>query len=392
MPVGLLSAVIVAALGLTACSSAGSAPANSTSSPAGDKPVASASPAASLTVTAQPVSGATDVSPVAPIGITVSGGSITDLTLTNQAGKQVAGQLSPDKTRFTVTEPLGYGTTYTWTGSTTGSDGRTVPITGSFTTLKPQRTVRAQLNTGDDKTYGIAMPIVITFDTPVKDKAAVQRALSVETSTPAEGGWAWLDDRTVHWRPKQYWTPGTQVTVTAKLYGVAYGSGAYGREDLTSRFTIGRSEIVRGNTQTHRLVVIRDGVQIADYPASYGLDSDPGRVTKSGTHVVMDKEPTSLFNNPKYDYQNVPVQWAVRMSNNGEFIHSAPWSVGDQGKRNVSHGCPNLAPANAKEFFDGVLVGDPVEITGSSQPLNAQDGDYYDWTLTWEQWTAKSAL
>jgi lipoprotein-anchoring transpeptidase ErfK/SrfK len=220
----------------------------------------------------------------------------------------------------------------------------------------------------------------------------VQKALTVQTSVPTEGAWAWLSDRSVHWRPKVYWQPGTKVTVTAKLYGLAYGNGSFGRGDVTSQFTIGRAQIVKANTQTHRWVVIRDGQQIADYPASFGLDSDPGRVTKSGVHVVMTKHDTYFMTNPAYDYENFEVHWAVRISNNGEFSHGAPWSVGQQGKRNVSHGCANLSTANAKAYFDMAMTGDPVEIVGTNQQLSAKDGDYYDWAISWENWLAKSAV
>jgi lipoprotein-anchoring transpeptidase ErfK/SrfK len=98
------------------------------------------------------------------------------------------------------------------------------------------------------------------------------------------------------------------------------------------------------------------------------------------------------MSNPKYHYQNVEARWAVRISSNGEFIHAAPWSVAQQGRTNVSHGCVNLSPANAAAVYDAVLTGDPVEITGSARQLTSRDGDYYDWTIPWEAWTAKSAL
>jgi lipoprotein-anchoring transpeptidase ErfK/SrfK len=343
------------------------------------------------TIKLAPAAGAQDVSPAEPITVTVADGTIESLTLTNPDGKQVAGTLSPDKTAWTATEALGFNKTYAWNGTATGTDGKTAAISGNFSTVKPKRTVRGSINIGDGQSYGVAMPIAITFDAPVADKAAAQKALAVQTSVPTEGAWAWLSDRTVHWRPKAYWQPGTQVTVTAKLYGVKYSDGSYGKDDLTSHFTIGRSQVVKANTQTHRWVVIQDGQQIADYPASFGLDSDAGRVTKSGVHMVMSKSDTYFMNNPKYDYENVEVHWAVRISANGEFAHAAPWSVGQQGKRNVSHGCANLSPANAKAYYDGVLMGDPVEIEGSTQQLSPNDGDYYDWIFSWDQWLAKSA-
>jgi lipoprotein-anchoring transpeptidase ErfK/SrfK len=388
---------MAATLGLSACSSSTNAPPPALADQSSGQPNQQAAPAPApvkpaANIKLQPAAGATDVAPGEPIKVTVADGTLGSVVLTNPDGKQVAGTVTPDKTAWAATEALGYGKTYTWSGTATGTDGKTSQIAGSFTTVKPKRMIRGKINTGDGGTFGIAMPISVTFDAPVTDKASVQKALTVTTSVPTEGAWAWLDDRTVHWRPKAYWKPGTKVTVTAKLYGVSYGNGSYGREDVTSNFAIGRSQVVKADTQTHRWVVIRDGQQVADYPASYGLDSDPGRVTHSGTHVVMGKSDTYFMNNPKYDYENVEVHWAVRLSNNGEFSHAAPWSVGQQGKRNVSHGCANLAPAAAKEYYDSVLIGDPVEITGSTQQLSAKDGDYYDWAISWDKWLAKSAV
>lgn len=383
---------IVAVLGLTACSTGDDTSGAVDKTTSSDTPEQQAAPKPSAKVTLAPVSGTKDVSPVAPVTVTVADGTIEALTLTNPTGKQVIGKLSPDKTSWAVGEPLGYGKTYTWAGSAKGTDGETAPISGSFTTVTPAGTIDASLNVGDGKTYGVAMPIVVRFDSPVTDKAAVQKAMTVTTSVPTEGAWAWLDDRSAHWRPKTYWAPGTQVNLTAKLYGLGFGDGAFGAEDRTAHFTIGRAQVVKANTQTHRLVIIRDGKQVADFPASYGLESDPGRVTNSGTHVVMSKHETYAMTNPKYDYENVVVPWAVRISNNGEFIHGYAPSTWAQGKQNVSHGCANLAPANAKVYFDSAMTGDPVEIVGSTNQLGPEDGDYYDWALTWDQWLAKSAV
>ena len=349
-------------------------------------------PVVSAQVATQPGEGAADVNPTAPVRVSVSHGVLNAVSLTNPEGKQVAGHFSSDNLSWLTTEPLGYAKTYTWSGAATGIDHIRRTITGSFQTVDPERLISGRLNVADNATYGIAMPIALTFSSRVIDRAAVQRALSVHTSVPTEGSWAWLDDTTVHWRPKAYFAPDTRVSVTAKLYGLAMGGGAFGREDIASTFTIGRSYVLRGDTRRHRLMVYANGIQVADYPASYGLDSDPGRATHSGTHVVMSKFPVYYMSNPRYHYKDVEARWAVRMSDNGEFIHAAPWSVANQGRTNVSHGCINLSPANAKAVFYSVLPGDPVEVTGSSRQLGPSDGDYYDWTIPWETWTAMSAV
>jgi lipoprotein-anchoring transpeptidase ErfK/SrfK len=389
-----LAVTLLGATLLAGCSSAAtSTQADGHQAPAATHAARPATPAAKpATVTVQPAAGAQDASPGGVISASVADGALTSVALTNAAGTAVTGQLSADKHTWTATESLGYGRSYTWSGSAVGTDGRTVPISGAFTTVTPARQISGKLNVADGQSYGIAMPVALTFSAPVTDQLAVQKALTVSTSVPTNGSWAWLDDKTVHWRPESYYQPGTQVSVEANLYGVAFAPGVYGKADVSANFTIGRSQVVRANTQTHRMVVLTNGVQTADFPASFGLDSDPGRNTHSGIHVVMARSQTVFMTNPKYHYFNLEVHWAVRISNNGEFIHAAPWSVAQQGRSNVSHGCVNLSNTNAIAYYDTAMVGDPVEITGSPVQLGASDGDYYDWTLTWAQWQAKSAL
>ncbi|WP_239029419.1 L,D-transpeptidase [Pseudonocardia acidicola] len=255
------------------------------------------------------------------------------------------------------------------TGTATGADGRPVPLAGEFTTLGPHEQVRGVLNIGPGRTVGIAAPIEIQFSGPVPDRAAVERKLSVTTSVPVEGAWGWLPDENggsrVHWRPREYWPSGTAVTVRADLYGHLYGhhygDGRYGTTDLDSTFTIGRAQVVKADVTSHRMPVLVDGEQVADYPAGYGLADDPHRVTRSGTHVVSEK-----FTEKRM--------------------------VKAQGEANVTHGCINLAPADAGAYFHSALYGDPVEVTGSSIRLAERDGDIWDWTLSWEQWRQLSAL
>ncbi|MFC0549215.1 L,D-transpeptidase [Kutzneria chonburiensis] len=382
--------VFATVLGLTACGSTTAPETRTTPTEQKVSPAAVSKPAK---VTQIPGDTAQNVSPADPVQVVVADGGITEVHLVNDQGREVNGLVSPDKHSWTATESLGYDRSYTWSGSALGADGKKVALAGSFHTLRPGRTISASINVADGATVGIGEPIVLNFSSPVQDKAAVERALTVQTSNQTTGGsWAWLDDETVHYRPKDYWPANTKVTLLAKLYGTPFGNGAYGAEDMSVSFTVGRSLIIRGNTQTHRLQVFQDGKQIADYPASYGLDSDPGRVTNSGTHLVMSKSATFAMTNPKYHYENVVVPWAVRISNNGEFMHGYAPSIWAQGNTNVSHGCANLAPDNAKAVYDEVLPGDPVEITGSTQQLGPKDGDYYDWAVSWDQWLAKSAL
>jgi len=379
-------------------------------------------PRVSLSYT--PAQGSAPISPTEQIKVTATDGELREVALTPSggsagapsggsagtpsggapagtpsggaaAGTPVRGTLAPDRRSWSPAEPLRYGTTYTWSGTAADAQGKTVPLTGTVTTVKPSKLVRGTLNIGDGRTVGVATPVQLQFSGHVTDRAAVERALTVTASVPTEGSWGWLQDESggsrVHWRTKDYWKPGTKVTVSAKLFGVSYGDGAYGATDLSTTFTIGRAQVTRADVTSHQLVVIRDGKQVASYPASYGLDSDPNRNTRSGVHVITEKFTDKRMVSQQYGY-DVMEKWAVRMSNNGEFIHANPATTGVQGSTNVSHGCVNLSTADAKAYYDSAMYGDPVEVSGSGVKLSARDGDIWVWTMDWAAWQRLSSL
>jgi len=255
--------------------------------------------------------------------------------------------------------------------------------------------VRDTVYPGDDAVVGVAAPVIVYFGVEPADKAAVAKNVTL-TSTPAvEGAWAWIQHDDGRWgldyRTKDYWPAGTRIHLSANLYGVELAPGSYGAADITSDFSIGRNQVVLADANSHTIVVQQDGATVASYDASYGSGDDigdPNRVTRSGTHIVMGKEESTLMSNPAYGYSNVPEKWAVRISDNGEFIHQNQDTVGDQGVVNVSHGCINLSAESARAYFQSAIYGDPVEVTGTSVQLSAADGDLYDWALTWDQWQA----
>jgi lipoprotein-anchoring transpeptidase ErfK/SrfK len=347
------------------------------------------------TLAYSPGPGDSGMDPRASATVRVTDGTFESVTLTGPDGTAVEGEANADRTEWSSTQELAFDTTYTWSGSATGRDGVAVPVQGTFSTLAPGKVVRGVLNIGDGRTVGVAAPIRIQFNGHVEDRAAAERALSVETSVPVEGSWGWLPDESggsrVDWRPREYWPAYTTVTVRADLFGVPYGGGSYGAADVSSTFEIGRAQIVKADAASHRVVVTRDGKQVFDFPASYGLDSDPRRNTRTGVHVVTEKFPDRRMVSETFDY-DVMMKWAVRISNNGEFLHAQPATVSVQGSSNVSHGCVNLSPDNAKAYYDTAIYGDPVEVTGTGVELSSRDGDIWDWTLSWEEWKALSAL
>ncbi len=352
--------------------------------------------AANPVLTYAPADGATGLVPTVPVSVRVDDGWFQRIALINPAGKAVTGTLNRDRTAFVVTEPLGYGAVYTWQGSVVGHDGQATPVTGSLSTLAPTKVVNAGFQLSDGQTVGIAAPIIIQFDAPITDKATVERALTVTTTPPTEGSWAWLPDEAqgarVHWRSREYFAPGTAVHVDAKLYGVAFGDGSYGAADSTLDFDIGRSQVVKASAPSHRIQVVTNGAVIMDFACSYGQADKPRNITRSGIHVVTEKYSDFYMSNPAAGYDRVHERWAVRISNNGEFIHANPASSGAQGNTNVTNGCINLSTGDAEQYFYTAIYGDPVEVTGTSIDLSYADGDIWDWAVDWSEWTAMSAL
>ena len=351
------------------------------------------------TVTYEPAVATEDVLPTAPVGVTVDNGWFQRVSLTNANGKVVAGKFNSDRTAFTVTEPLGYDATYTWSGAVVGQDGTSEQVRGTFRTIAPQTRVNGQFQLADHQTVGVAAPIILQFDAVIDDqyRATVEKALQVTTVPAVEGSWAWLPDEAggsrLHWRSREYFPAGTQVSVNAPLYGVQFGADAYGAADSTLDFQIGRRQVVRAAASSHRIQVLDgSGAVIMDFPCSYGEGDLDRNVTRSGIHVVTEKYEDFYMTNPAAGYANLRERFAVRISNNGEFIHANPASSGAQGNSNVTNGCINLSLADAEQYFRTAMYGDPVEVTGTRIQLSYADGDIWDWAVDWSEWTAMSAL
>jgi lipoprotein-anchoring transpeptidase ErfK/SrfK len=181
------------------------------------------------------------------------------------------------------------------------------------------------------------------------------------------------------------------VHVEANLAGVDLGDGAWGKEDITTDFTVGRDQRVQADVNSFHMVVLVDGKITKNYPVSYGKESVPGRATVSGIHVVTEKFPTFEMCNPQFDYCNVTEKWAVRINNNGEFIHENALTAAQQGKANVSHGCVNMGVGDAEDYYNSAIYGDPVEVTNTGVPMTEKDA-LYDWIYSFADWQKLSAL
>lgn len=338
-----------------------------------------------------PVNKATDVEPDKPIIVIATDGRLTDVTVTNPDGKRVAGQLSPDGQRWASTEALGYDRSYTVTATGAAPDGRTETTTSTFTTVKPAKQASLWINPANEEVIGVGHPLALTFDEPIADKAAAERAIHIETQPSVEGAFHWFNDKEVRWRPKEFWKPGTKITVTASMYGKNLGDGVYGDADHRITATVGDALIARADGATHQMTVEVNGRIVRTIPISLGKPSFP---SNNGIHVVSEMSETELMDSTTFGLgyseggYRTTVQWATRISNGGEFVHAAPWSVGQQGYSNVSHGCINMSTEAARWFFQLAKRGDVVIITNSGGPtLQPWDG-WGDWQMPWQEWVA----
>ncbi|WP_182875789.1 L,D-transpeptidase [Microbispora sp. H10670] len=349
-------------------------------------------------ISVTPLDGSGELPPELPILVGAAGGTLTHVAV-QAAGRPVEGVFSADRSQWRSARPMTPGTSYSVEATATGPDGpgsRTVrfstkPAAKTFavTTLVPNKE-----DTG--LTVGVGMPIILTFDKPVTDRVSVERNLFVQASKPVDGAWHWLDAKNVVFRPRHYWPPYTKVRVTARLAGIRGGDGMYGKQDYTRDFKIGRSQISVADTQTHHMKIELDGRQIKDMPISAGSGDVFRHHTTSGIHVAMSREDVTVMTSPdagpgQAGYYETTVYNSVRISNTGEYVHGAPWSVGDQGNSNVSHGCVNVSPENAKWFKNNTLVGDPIVVTGTPRRLDADNGWSY-WQDDWPAWLKRSRL
>ena len=391
--IAALAVTAAAALLATACQS--STPVATKLNPsavAGKSAAASASAsAAAKYFKITPGSGTRNASPSDGVAVTaLSGGKISGVTVKTTGDQTVTGTLSTSGTSWHSSYALPTGQSYTVTATGTDAAGHQQTATSSFSTLTPASAFHAEIFEGAGATYGVGMPIMLTFDHPITNKAAVEQALTVTTSKPVVGAWYWDGSEQLDFRPRDYWPADTTVSFSSHLDGVEGAPGVYGVHDLSQTFTIGQSVIAVANTGTHKTQVYVGGKLTYTWPISTGKTVTP---TPDGTYLTVQKgNPVRMIGGTKgtAGYYNGLVNYAVRFTFSGDYYHSAPWSVVDQGTTNVSHGCVNLAPEDAKTYYDMAIPGDPITITSSSKAGNWDNG-WTEWFLPWSQFLAGSA-
>ena len=247
-------------------------------------------------------------------------------------------------------------------GTLAGQDP--TPFTGDAPFTSPT------IHPSDGSTVGVAMPIIIKFSSPAADRAAAEQAIHISSDPPVPGKFYWMSDSQVRWRPFDFWPAHTVVNVDAA--------------GTKSSFVTGDALVATADDATHQLTIMRNGDVEQVFPMSMGK---PGHDTPNGTYYVQQKFRHIVMDSATYgvpstspDGYRVDVQLAVQFDNSGNFVHSAPWSVADQGVRDVSHGCINISPSNAHWFYDNFGIGDPIVVTNSVGSYTKDDGSQ-DWQL-----------
>jgi lipoprotein-anchoring transpeptidase ErfK/SrfK len=333
--------------------------------------------------------------------IEVSNGSIASAEVVPADGGDPLDGAADGAVWISATPPLP-ATAYQVTVEATDADGGPHTLTGDFTVAEVPDGQRLTLDVirGGGNVVGVGTPIIIKFDQAVEDRAAVESAMHVASEPQVVGAWHWFSAQEAHFRPQEYWPAGTRIRVDLQLNGVQAGENLWGGREYSYEIEVGDEHIAKVDASTHTFSLIKNGETVATWDTSLGA---PEFATRTGTYIVLSKDRernmTSCNANITCDegnpeYYDVETEFAVRLTNSGTFVHSAPWSETAQGEDNVSHGCLNLNETNAKTYFELAQYGDVVEVVNSTRPADdlVQRGDpgMVDWNLSWDRLLAGS--
>ncbi|MER5517955.1 Ig-like domain-containing protein [Streptomyces sp. NPDC002763] len=396
---GACAALMVGALTLTGCG--GNANANSDDSKGGGQDSAAKTSTAKILISAK--DGSTGAS-INTTGVQVSDGKLTVVKMTVAgSGQAVDGTLSADGSTWKPKEQLERGTKYEISATAKDSKGLTAAANSIFTTVNSANSYIGTYTPDNGTTVGVGMPVSFNFDKVISDKKAVQSHITVTSSSGQQVVGHWFGSQRLDFRPQEYWTAGSKVTMKIDLDGVEGANGVYGVQKKTVTFTVGRSQVSTVDANTQTMTVVRDGKTLKSVPVSTG---SPEHTTYNGQMVISEKFTQTRMNSQtvglggEYDIPDVP--HAMRLTQSGTFIHGNYWyNKGNPpfGREGTSHGCVGLADVQgaqgdttAKWFYDNSLIGDVVIVKNSPDKTVQPDNGLNGWNLSWSEWTAGSTV
>lgn len=339
------------------------------------------------------------VAPATPLVVKVKSGRLTGVVVSGPHGP-VPGTLSSDGLVWTASDgTLDYASKYSVAATAVDRTGLPTALKETLRTVAPSTFLGFSMTPTTEQVVGVGMPIRLDLDHKVRtdaEKAIVERRLTVTVDgRPVVGGWRWQTDGVLVYRPQVFWKGDATVAVTAAFKGVRFGSTLWGEKDVTSTFRTGPAMVSYVDMLTDQLRVTENGTTIRTIPITTGK---AGFETRSGIKVIMSKERTRIMDaatggtsTTDPEYYRLEVEYAMRVTNSGEFLHAAPWSVSHQGHSNVSHGCTGMSTSNAAWLYSHSRPGDVVIYTGNARTMEAGNGLGL-WNISWTRWQRYSAL
>lgn len=330
-----------------------------------------------------------------PIIVHVDHGRLTDVVVTEGSSRVIKGRLSNDGRTWTSTRPyLDFDSTYNVSAAAVDPRGQTSTLEEQIRTVDPDGFLTATPTMAEGTAFGVGMPLTVDFDEAVKDRAAVEEAMIVRTPTPLLGAWYWTSPTQAIYRPKEYWPGNIDIELDIDLRGVKAAPGLWGEANTRATYRTTDSVVMEADAQSLLMKVFINGKKERTIPVTMGMD---GYETLSGTKLIMTKERTRIMDNATAgvseddpDHYRVKVDYAMRLTWHGEFLHASPWAAGAWGYSRISHGCTSMSVENAGWLFSVTNIGDPVEITGTPLKQNPGNGITV-WNIPWEDWLKKSA-
>jgi lipoprotein-anchoring transpeptidase ErfK/SrfK len=349
-------------------------------------------------VTISPEDGADGVRTTDALGVTVEKGKLTRVSVRTADGEKVPGSITRDGSEWKPDRHLRTETSYRVKAIAEDAEGRTAAEAASFSTMVPANTFIGHYTPEDGSTVGVGMPVSLSFNRPVTEREAVEKAVSVTADPAVEIEGHWFGDSRLDFRPEDYWEPGTKVTLDLGLDGVEGADGVYGTQDKKVRFTVGRSQVSVVDVKKKTMTVTRDGEKLKTVPITAGAPENP---TYNGKMVITERHKVTRMNGEtvgfgdEYDIKDVP--HAMRLSTSGTFIHGNYWAGRAAfGSVNGSHGCVGLFDVRggydkdtpAAWFYDNSLIGDVVEVRNSRDETIEPDNGLNAWNMDWAEWKA----
>ncbi|MFJ4923503.1 Ig-like domain-containing protein [Streptomyces sp. NPDC088725] len=358
------------------------------------------------TIRITPEDGAKGVGRSDRIEVTVPDGHLERVTLErieNAQPAELPGRISADgrSWRPASGSEISLAAKYGVDAVAVDGQGRRSARHTTFTTFVPTRRFIGYFAPENRSTVGTGMIVSFDFNRRIVDRAAVERAIRITSNPPVEVVGHWFGDRRLDFRPREYWKPGTAVTLDLGLRDVQGAPGVYGIQRKTVGFTVGRSRVSRVDAARHTMEVRRNGELVRTVPITAGA---PRTTTYNGKMVVTELYDITRMDGRtvgfggEYDIKDVP--HALRLTTSGTFLHGNYWAPkGTFGSENTSHGCIGLrdvkgggADTPAGWFFDGTLIGDVVEVVNSNDRTVSPDNGLGGWNMDWQKWRAGSAV